>query len=345
MTTETGLLEALFRDRFGNAPERVEALPLSGSDRRYYRLEGGGERAIGTLSTAVRENEAFFYFTGLFRAHGVPVPEIYGIAAPRTAYLQQDLGGTALFDRLQAEGHTPEVYTLFQKSLGALARAQWAAGRAADFSKCHAARAFDAARIADDLRYFRQQFLDRLSISYNRAAVEADMQALSATLAHTQPQTLMYRDFQSRNVLVDAEDRVWLIDYQGAMQGPPGYDLASFLWQARAALPDAWKEGLFAHYLQTLRKEALADVEEDAFRNTYTQLVLLRLLQVLGAYGARGLGEGKPHFLSSIAPAVRSLRLFLSAHPHVPHLPALRALLEEVSGSAVEARFAAANPS
>ncbi len=336
---DTAALEELFTRHFATAPTHVDPLPLSGSDRRYYRLSSGKASAIGTVNDAVAENNSFFYFTELFRKHKVAVPEVYGIAKGRKHYLQQDLGGHSLFEELQAAGHTAAVRGQYHAALEGLARIQWLAGRDADFTLCYGAQAFDEKQIGADLLYFKYYFADLQRLPYNRALLSDEMDRIARDLGRAQPQTLMYRDFQSRNVMLH-DGKVWFIDFQGAMQGPPQYDLASMLWQAKAALPDDWKEDLFNGYFSSLKTLKVPRVDEVHFRRGYVQMVLLRLVQVLGAYGFRGLLERKPHFVSSIGPALKNLARFLDVNPGVPAYPELRGLLERLSSGEMQARYA-----
>lgn len=331
-------LEQLFQNHFGLEPEAIELLPVSGSDRRYYRLRGGKHQAIGTYNNNVAENNIYFYFTELFRKHEVNVPEVYAVSKDHKCYLQQDLGNTTLFDRLMQEGQTPEVRQDFHKAIEQLIRAQWIAGRQADFNQCFSTRQFDEHAIMSDLLYFKYYFADLQKVHYNRRLLMDEMESLSKELGRTQPQTLMYRDFQSRNVMLH-DGKAWLIDFQGCMQGPPQYDLASLLWQAKAQLPAAWKEDLLNGYIARQRELSVSRMDEVHFRKGFLQFVLLRLLQVLGAYGFRGLLEHKPHFVSSIAPALKSLEQYLSDNPGIPAYPELRSLLEKLVSRAVQSRY------
>jgi aminoglycoside/choline kinase family phosphotransferase len=331
-------LEKLFEDHFGKPAKHVEILPVSGSDRRYYRLSNSETTAIGTHNKNIAENNSYFYFTELFRKHEINVPEVYCIGKDRSTYLQQDLGSISLFDQLLKEGYTDAVKKNYQLALEQLARVHWLAGRDVDFNQCFAMRQFDEKSIMADLLYFKYYFADLQDIHYDRAGLTDEMEQLSKELGRIQPQMLMYRDFQGRNILLH-DDKVWFIDFQGAMQGPPQYDIASLLWQAKAQLPDQWKEQLLNTYMASLDKLHVSRVEDIYFRRGYVQFVLLRLLQVLGAYGFRGLLQLKPHFLSSIAPALKSLETFLSNNPKTPSFPELRSLLEKVSQPKMQQKY------
>ncbi|MBC7555183.1 MAG: phosphotransferase [Taibaiella sp.] len=333
------IIEALYEEHFGVRPQTVEPLPVSGSDRRYYRLTAGTHIVIGTYNSNVAENNTFFYITELFRKNQVNVPEIYGMSRDRRAYLQQDLGKVSLFDLVTTEGFTEDVRKLYHKALAMLARAQWVAGREADYKHCFAARQFDERTIISDLLYFKYYFADLQNIPYDRLLLIKEMEELSKDLGRTQPQTLMYRDFQSRNIMVQ-NGKIFFIDYQGAMQGPPQYDIASLLWQARAQLPKAWKDDLLNGYISALQELNIPRMDEIYFRRGYVQYVLVRLLQVLGAYGFRGLLQHKAHFINSISPALSSLNAFLAAHPQTPAYPELRNLLEKISSPEMQAKYA-----
>ncbi len=332
-------LITLFKEHFGEEPQTHTRIAQSGSDRRYFRLTAGAKTAIGTLSDNTAENNAFFYFTDLLRKHGSHVPEVYARSRDRKAYLQEDLGGESLFSILQKEGFTPAVKTLYRKALQELARVQWTAGREADFKQCWATKAFDENAILADLLYFKYYFADIQRVPYDRQALGEEMTSMARELGRYQPHMLMYRDFQSRNIMVLPKGEIALIDYQGAMQGPPQYDIASLLWQAKAALPDSWKEELFNSYLESVKETGMR-IDELHFRRGYGQFVLLRLLQVLGAYGFRGMLERKSHFLSSIAPALRNLHSFLDKNPQVPAYPELRKLLERLTQEDIIGRYA-----
>lgn len=334
----TAILEKLFEEHFDKKPETTEALAVSGSDRRYYRISGGGSVAIGTYNTNVAENNTFFYITELFRKHQVNVPEVYKINKDRRAYLQQDLGGTSLFDLVMTDGFTEKNRKLYHASLSQLAKAQWIAGRDADYKQCFASKQFDEKAIMSDLLYFKYYFADLQNIPYDRSLLISEMEQLSKELGRVQPQTLMYRDFQSRNIMV-ADGKVYFIDYQGFMQGPPQYDIASLLWQARAQLPAQWREDLLNGYISTLSDLHVPRMDEIHFRRGYVQFVLLRLLQVLGAYGFRGLLQHKAHFLNSIGPALKNLESFLADHPQTPAYPEMRGLLEKLSSAEMQERF------
>jgi aminoglycoside/choline kinase family phosphotransferase len=334
------IVERLYEEHFGKRPEKVSALPVSGSDRRYFRLSAGKHTAIATVNSNVPENNTYFYFTELFRKHGIHVPEVYRIAKDRKAYLQQDVGHTSLFDILLRDGPSAGVKKLYTESLAQLAKVQWVAGREANFDQCFATKKFNEEAIMADLLYFKYYFADLQKVHYDRASLMDEMQRWSREIGRMQPLTLMYRDFQSRNIMVH-EDKVWFIDYQGSMQGPPQYDVASLLWQAKAQLPDAWKEELLTSYITSVNALPTMRVEEIYFRKGYAQLVLLRLLQVLGAYGFRGLLERKPHFVSSIGPALKNLSAFLANHPQLPAYPELRNLLEKLCTPQMQARYAA----
>ncbi|MES2701130.1 MAG: RNase adapter RapZ [Bacteroidota bacterium] len=334
----TAILEKLFEEHFEKKADSIEALAVSGSDRRYYRLTAGKTTAIATYNTNIAENNTYFYFTELFRKHQINVPEVFKISKDRRAYLQQDLGSTSLFDLVLRDGYTEPVRKLYHTALGQLAKLQWIAGRDADYKQCFASKQFDEKAIMSDLLYFKYYFADLQGVAYDRSLLISEMELLSKDLGRVQPQTLMFRDFQSRNIMVH-EGKIFFIDFQGSMQGPPQYDLASLLWQARAQLPAAWKEDLLNGYIKSLNDLHVPRMDEIHFRRGYVQFVLVRLLQVLGSYGFRGLLQHKAHFITSIGPALKNLETFLSDHPQTPAYPELRSLLGKLSSPEMHQRY------
>jgi len=304
-------IEALYRTWSKKKSERIELLPQAGSDRRYFRIHTGGEPVIATHGNNVPENEAFIYFSSHFRKRELPVPEIFAVSDDKTIYLQQDLGDISLLNRLESEGFTQSIYDLFHFSLKQLAGLQVKGHDQLDYSRCLTNQEFGKQAILADLLYFKYYFLDAIRKPYDKQKLLDDLDALSSYLTHTEYKYFMFRDFQSRNIMIQPDNQVGFIDFQGGMKGAPQYDVASMLWQARANLPDEWKEDLLNDYMDAFEKLTGRPLDRTIFKSQYNGYVLIRLLQVLGAYGFRGLFERKAQFLTSIPQALTNLKWFI----------------------------------
>ncbi len=332
-------LKKLFTQHYAAAPDHVTLLPASGSERRYMRLSNTEHQVIGAYNPDKKENNTFFYFTRVFAKYELPVPEIIAESPDKKTYLLQDLGDHSLFQIMEKEGHTEHLKSLFKKSIDHLVRFHWEAGNELDYSLCFAAQAFDRKQILSDLLYFKYYFADLMKVTYNKPALLEELEDWSRTLAAARPQTFMYRDFQSRNIQVIGEE-VYFIDYQGGMLGMPQYDLASLLWQARAQLPNDWKNELVNYYFEALETlPQTPSFNQTDFRKIYLECVLLRILQTLGAYGFRGLLERKPHFIKSIKPALQQLKSFLHDYGHLPVQSELRKVLEQLVKPGITHQF------
>jgi aminoglycoside/choline kinase family phosphotransferase len=290
--------------------DRIEKLPQSGSDRIYFRIYAGEQTYIATFNLNIKENETFIRFTNHFKQAALPMPQVLSVSDDKTIYIQEDLGTESLLDKLEQNGYGDYSYSLFKECLHQLARLQIKGDKDLDYSWCLTAKEFGKQAIMSDLLYFKYYFLDTLKTPYDKQALLNDFEALAAYLTDTEHKYFMFRDFQSRNVIVN-NDKVNFIDYQGGMKGALQYDVASLLWQAKANLSEEWKESLLDGYIDEV--EVLLDkkIDKPAFKSQYNGYVLIRLLQVLGAYGFRGLFERKAHFLSSIPLALRNLKFFI----------------------------------
>lgn len=327
----TDEIRKTYQEAFGHFPEHIEYLPISGSDRKYFRIQDKDKSIIGTYSPDKNENNTFFYFTQVFQKHGLPVPEIYFKKQSKSIYFQEDRGRLSLFELLNKEGYTNRVKDLFKKGIDYLAKFHWEAARDIDYSMCFSTQSFDKEAILADLHYFKYYFVDLLKVNYNKMALLEEMEEWAKALSSEMPKTFMYRDFQSRNILVDDKDNISFIDYQGGMSGLPQYDIASLLWQAKARLPEDWKNELLNHYFSAISNLGVnPNLNETLFRKNYLECVLLRVLQTLGAYGFRGLIEKKPHFISSIYPALTQLKHYLNTWPHLPQYKELASVLQQL---------------
>jgi aminoglycoside/choline kinase family phosphotransferase len=321
-------IKKLYVEWKGTGPAAIDVLPISGSERRYFRIHGNDQNVIGTFGANIQENESFIYFSRHFHQKHLAVPEIYAVSGDQLYYLQEDFGDVSLLNRLESNGFTQPVYDLFKKSLENLASLQVNGDKGLDYKRCLTNMEFGKEAIMADLLYFKYYFLDALRKPYDKQKLIRDFEALSNYLTHTEYKYFMFRDFQSRNILVKPDDSVHFIDYQGGMKGAPQYDVASMLWQARANLPDEWKEKLLVDYLQAFEKLIDSPLDKLVFRSQYNGYVLIRLLQVLGAYGFRGLFERKAQFLTAIPLGLRNLRDFFRHQSIGISVPEFRKVLD-----------------
>ena len=284
-----------------------------GSNRVYTReTDENGRSVIRVEGTNRDENRAFIYMARHFHAKGLPVPEVYRVSEDEMRYTQEDLGDTILFDHL-------DDVSLLERTIRALAHIQIEGAQGFDWKMCFPVPAFDERSIRWDLNYFKYCFLKGTKIEFSEPKLEDDFDQLVSHTTHCEcglpSDTFLYRDFQSRNVMV-RDGQPYFIDFQGGRRGPTQYDVASFLWQAKANLSTALRSQLIAVYLDEL-KRIQPNLAEDKWRAALPHFVLLRTLQVLGAYGYRGYFERKQHFLESIPNALRNLHALFETNPEL----------------------------
>lgn len=287
----------------------VVMLPASGSSRVYFRIFTEKKTFIATYNANVEENNAFFAFTKHFRNANLPVPELLAISNDKYCYLQSDFGDVSLFDYVKKcvknNNYDEETISLFKQSIDYLIDFQIKGNKNMDYSAAYPTPSFDKNSIISDLNYFKYYFLKvNEEISFNETRLNADFQKLADYTMDAPSDFFMYRDFQSRNIMVK-DGHTYFIDYQGGRKGPLQYDIVSLLYQVKAQLNENHRNELLQHYKNKLISHL--DVEEIKFDKYYNAFVLLRLLQVLGAYGFRGLIQKKQHFLESIPFALKEL--------------------------------------
>jgi len=329
----------VYKNWCGEEPVQVDVLPQSGSDRRYFRLHSKScPSVIATLGINVPENEAFIYFSDHFKNKGLHVPEVLAVSEDRTIYLQNDLGDVSLLSVLEEKGYSEETYNLFRESLHQLARVQVLGDDSLNYDRCLTNKEFGKQAIMADLLYFKYYFLDGLHKPYDKQKLIDDFEALSSYLSFTEFKFFMFRDFQSRNIQIK-DEKVYFIDYQGGMKGAPQYDVASAIWQARANLPDEWKARLLEDYMNSFESITGQPLDRAVFQSQYNGYVLIRLLQVLGAYGFRGLFERKAQFLNAIPLALKNLRWFIEHQSVGISVPEFKRVIELCIDEAVIQRF------
>jgi len=332
-------IKNLYLEWKGVEADRIEVLPQSGSDRRYFRVFGDSESVIATHGINVKENETFIYFSKHFSEKNLPTAKILAVNEDFTIYLQEDFGNDSLLTLLEAEGYTKNIYGLFSQSLRQLARLQIEGDAGLDYDQCLTNKEFGKQAILADLLYFKYYFLDALRKPYDKQKLIDDFEALSNYLTHTEYKYFMFRDFQSRNILITTDRQVHFIDYQGGMHGAPQYDVASMLWQAKANLSEEWKNNLLNDYMTAFEEIVGQPIDRSIFHSQFNGYVLIRLLQVLGAYGFRGLFERKAHFLISIPMALKNLSEFIALHNVGIAVPDFRRVLDICLSDEIIERF------
>jgi aminoglycoside/choline kinase family phosphotransferase len=330
------ILNGLFEERFHSPVTHVHPLQgqLGGSGRQIIRLSNEKNTAIGIVYGVREENFAFLEFSKHFRKHGLPVPEIYGEDLDHGVYLEEDLGNTTLYEFLSknrnAGAIAPPVVEAYRKVVAILPRFQVEAGRDVNYEACYPIGSFDRRSVAWDLNYFKYYFLRLAGVPFNEQALEDDFGRLTDFLMTAERHYFLYRDFQSRNIVL-RDGQPYFVDYQGGRKGALQYDIASLLFDAKADLPPELRQELLDHYLDAL--SGYIKVDRDAFMKHYYAYVYVRILQALGAYGFRGFYERKQHFLQSVPFAMKNLRWLLH-HVTLPiELPTLMAAFQSMLAS------------
>ncbi len=330
---ETLLLEKLFRRYFNEIPERINPLKGDGSDRRIYRMQNANRSAIGIAGDNRAENEAFVYFTNHFRKYNLPMPEIFIQDLDNGVYIEQDLGLFTLFEWMapvrDKNGFTNDLVELYKKTLYWLPRIQIQAGRSLDYSYCYQHAVFGRESMTWDLQYFQHRFLTYFyKTSFDREQLRCEFNLFVEHLLEEPPQFFLYRDCQSRNVMV-YNDHPYFIDYQSGRRGALQYDLASLLYDAKADLPEELRVDLMDYYLDVTK--TIYDVDISRFKHYFYSFVLIRVLQAFGAYGYLAGVKGKKNFLKSVPFAIKNLFVLLKKAEILQQTPLLRSILVDLT--------------
>lgn len=319
-------LRQLYKDFFGQEPARVTLLGGAASNRRYFRMFHSADpdsgAVVGVIGENQKENHAFISLARHMYDKGVHVPRIFNVSADEMRYIQQDFGRISLYDVICQEGNdSPATQELLRRVMRDLPKIQFESARDFDFrTDGFREPRFCGTTIRWDLNYFKYCFLKLTGYPMDELKLEADFEKLTTALLDCTDEdekwAFLYRDFQSRNVMIDGLEPGWTsdqlasatpgyIDFQGGYEGPVYYDVAAFLWQTRANYPAELRQELMTDYVDALQE--YLPISLRVFRHRLRVFVFFRLLQTLGTYGYRGLYEHKAMFLTPIRQALQSL--------------------------------------
>ena len=312
-TEMVGRLKSLYKDIVGLLPVNVVKLSGDGSNRVYYRLSSGEESLIGVVGTCAEENRAFVVMSEKLCSCGICAPRVLAVSDDGLCYLQEDLGDVSLFmymkDSRDRGLFSQRDTEMLCRVMSLLPDIQYKVAEGFDFSVCYPVMAFDRRTVMWDLNYFKYCFLKGVNIEFNEDLLENEMEYMATRLLKDAEEVFMYRDFQSRNVMIHNE-KPYFIDFQGGRKGPIYYDVASFVGQARACYTEEVVEKMIDAYIVALKK--YKEVDREAFMHELTIFRVFRLLQNLGTYGFRGLYEHKKAFIETIPAALAHLKEQLS---------------------------------
>ena len=301
-------LSNLFEKTFKEKITAIEDIKSDGSNRKILRLKNTNRSVVGFFGPDKSENNAFVSFSKHFKNQSLPVPEIFAYEPLNKIYLETDLGNETLFDFLEKHRKNSdldsETISYYKKSLKWLSFFQIKALENFDFENCYPRQAFDRQSIMWDLNYFKYYFAKLAGIPFNEEKLENDFILFSDFLVKTRSDFFLYRDFQSRNIMIK-NNETWFIDYQGGRKGALQYDVASLLYDAKADINPELREELLIYYL--FLPEIKKAISKEEFIAFYYPYVIIRIMQALGAYGLRGFYEKKTHFLQSVPYAIKNL--------------------------------------
>ncbi|RZJ40004.1 MAG: aminoglycoside phosphotransferase [Chryseobacterium sp.] len=325
MTSENAKI--LFENHFGEKSTEFVTLAQSGSARVNFLAQNQNDTYIITYNENIPENESFLYFSEVFSGLNLNTPKIFKVSDDRKLYIQEYLGNQTFSEIISKEGLSENVESLVKQTLEKLFELQTKTQNQIDFSKTFEYESYDEFPVMHDLYYFKNFIADVLEIEYHKSALLKEFKKIVNLIENLESKGLMIRDFQARNIMVNDKNEVSFIDYQSAMEGPLMYDVISFLFQAKANFPEDFKNKMLEFYIQQFEnKETTIQLE-----NSVKPIQLMRFLQVLGAYGFRGLIQRKQHFIASIEKGIENITKFSENWDDMKDYPELRKVIEQLS--------------
>lgn len=315
-----------FENYTGKKSSEFITLAQSGSARMNFLAKTENDYII-TYNENILENESFFYFSEVFKQLELPAPFIFAISDDRKMYIQEFLGKNTLSEIIAKEGLSDRVKNLVKQTLQKLYQLQIATTGKIDYSKTFEYQSYDELPVTHDLYYFKNFVADVLELEYHKSALLKEFKKIVGLIESLEPKGLMIRDFQSRNIMVNDRDEVSFIDYQSAMNGPLMYDVISFLFQAKANFPEDFQNEMLEFYIQMFENKGI----QNQLKNSVKPIQMMRFLQVLGAYGFRGLIQRKQHFLESLKKGIDNITQFAQSWNDMKDYPELEKVIQQLA--------------
>ncbi|HBV16974.1 aminoglycoside phosphotransferase family protein [Chryseobacterium carnipullorum] len=333
MTSEN--TKQFFEKYLGSPSSEFVTLAQSGSARVNFLAKSDNKKYIVTHNENIAENESFLYYSEVFSELNLNTPAIFAVSDDRKIYIQEFLGEQTLSEIISKEGLSPHVKALVKQTLEKLFQLQISTQGKIDFSKTFEYEKYDELPVIHDLYYFKNFVADVLELEYRKSTLLKEFKQIATRIESLAPKGIMIRDFQARNIMVNEESKVSFIDYQSAMEGPLMYDVISFLFQAKADFPEDFKNEMLSYYIEQSENEQT----KIQLRNSVKPIQMMRFLQVLGAYGFRGLIQRKQHFMASLEKGIQNITHFAASWEEMKDYPELKKVIEKLSADEVKLKI------
>ncbi|SHL66637.1 Phosphotransferase enzyme family protein [Chryseobacterium carnipullorum] len=333
MTSEN--TKQFFEKYLGSPSSEFVTLAQSGSARVNFLAKSDNKKYIVTRNENIAENESFLYYSEVFSELNLNTPAIFAVSDDRKIYIQEFLGEQTLSEIISKEGLSPHVKALVKQTLEKLFELQIGTQGKIDFSKTFEYEKYDELPVIHDLYYFKNFVADVLELEYRKSTLLKEFKQIATRIESLAPKGIMIRDFQARNIMVNEESKVSFIDYQSAMEGPLMYDVISFLFQAKADFPEDFKNEMLSYYIEQSENEQT----KIQLRNSVKPIQMMRFLQVLGAYGFRGLIQRKHHFMASLEKGIQNITHFAASWEEMKDYPELKKVIEKLSADEVKLKI------
>lgn len=330
MTSENA--KRFFENHFGEKSTQFVTLAQSGSARVNFLAQNQIGKYIITYNENIAENESFLYFSELFSELNLSAPKIFSVSDDRKIYIQEFLGEKTFSEIIAEEGLSENVHTLVKQTLRQLFELQEKTNGKIDFQKTFEYESYDELPVMHDLYYFKNFVADVLELEYHKSSLLKEFKKIITLIENLEPKGIMIRDFQARNIMVNNENKVSFIDYQSAMKGPFMYDVISFLFQAKANFPENFKNEMLEFYIQQFEDKET----QSQLKNSVKPIQMMRFLQVLGAYGFRGLIQRKQHFIASIDKGIQNITKFSDSWDEMKNYPELKKVIDQLNSEKVK---------
>ena len=330
MTSENAKI--FFENHFGEKSTEFVTLAQSGSARVNFLAQNKIGKYIITYNENITENESFLYFSELFSELNLNTPKIFSVSDDRKMYIQEFLGEKTFSEIITEEGLSENVHTLVKQTLRQLFELQKKTNGKIDFQQAFEYESYDELPVMHDLYYFKNFIADVLELEYHKSSLLKEFKKIINLIENLEPKGIMIRDFQARNIMVNDKNKVSFIDYQSAMKGPLMYDVISFLFQAKANFPEDFKNEMLEFYIRQFEDKET----QSQLRNSVKPIQMMRFLQVLGAYGFRGLIQRKQHFIASIDKGIQNITEFSETWEMMNDFPELRKIIGQLSSEKVK---------
>ena len=260
---------------------KIEPASSDASFRSYYRITLNNEDTFIAVDSPPEHenNKTFMRIAQILDDMGISVPKIIDSELNHGFLIMSDLGSNTMLDKLTSNIQYSSDY--YKKAISVISKIQHNG-----ISSHSELPLYHKDMMLDEMKLFINWYC-KVELNINDNEIEKyDLYSIFNQIADRalkQEQVFVHRDFHSRNIIVNNNNQLGILDFQDAVLGPITYDLVSLLRDCYITLPEQFVSEKIEHFYNE-SSALLMNTTQEEFTKDFDLMGVQRHLKAVGIF-------------------------------------------------------------